>query len=361
MSERIEVSSSPRISVVMSVYKEPVEWIRQSIKSIVNQTFHDFEFIIVNDNPDRKENAQLLNEYALKDNRIRIITNEENIGLTKSLNKGISVAKGEYIARMDADDISLPERFEKQISYMNNHPEIIASGTGSFIIDESGHVCDISNATTDPVSIRTTLIFKTAISHPSAIIRKEFNGISIQYDEHFRFAQDYALWGFLACYSLGNIREPLIKYRISREQISTSRRVEQDAYAREIKQYIINKLQLPFSVEQVLRYTSICESTIEDLHSSQLLIRNMIDSLNIKHDNYLWSSEVLKNFILSHYYFALRNKYSVTSAISNIYEIIKPKMPFSLCKLFIKHEIKKTSLYSNIRLCRRYVRKDVTK
>lgn len=331
----------PKISVVMSVYKEPVDWMRQSIDSILNQTYTDFEFIIINDKPDREENARLLNEYAKKDNRIKIITNEENIGLTKSLNKGISIAKGEYIARMDADDISLPQRFEKQIVYMESHPDIVASGTGSFIIDEGNHICDIINASTDPVYIRTTLIFKTAITHPSAMIRNEVDGIRIKYDEHFKLAQDYALWGFLSQYSLGNIREPLIQYRISRDQISSSRKLEQDAYAREIKQEILTKLKLPFSIDQVMYFTKICRLAIADIQLSQPIIRKMVENLNEKEDNSLWSSDILKNFILSNYYYALRKKLSMAKALSSICEIIKINFSFSLSKSIIRFEIKK--------------------
>ena len=98
----------PKISVIMSVYSERVDWIRKSIDSILNQTYSDFEFIIVNDKPDKEENAQLLEEYAARDSRIKVLTNEENIGLTKSLNKAFALAEGEFIARMDADDMALP-------------------------------------------------------------------------------------------------------------------------------------------------------------------------------------------------------------------------------------------------------------
>ena len=114
----------PKISVIMSVYSERVDWIRKSIDSILNQTYSDFEFIIVNDKPDKEENAQLLEEYAARDSRIKVLTNEENIGLTKSLNKAFALAEGEFIARMDADDMALPERFKIQLEFMNAHPEI---------------------------------------------------------------------------------------------------------------------------------------------------------------------------------------------------------------------------------------------
>lgn len=107
---------SPLVSVVMAIYNEPVEWMRQAIDSILYQSFKDFEFIIINDNPIRVENKEILDEYSAKDSRVIVVLNEENIGLTKSLNKGLAIASGEYIARMDADDIAMPERLRMQYS-----------------------------------------------------------------------------------------------------------------------------------------------------------------------------------------------------------------------------------------------------
>lgn len=239
----------PKLSVVMSVYNEPVEWMCQSIDSILNQTFSDFEFIIINDKPDRVENKQLLDEYASKDPRIVIITNEQNIGLTKSLNKGLDIAAGEYIVRIDADDISLPERFEKQVRFMDANPNVVASGTGVFFINENSEIINRCQALTDSIAIRSLLLFQTAITHPSAIIRKEIGGKKVCYNEHFRYAQDYALWASLVNYDLSNIKEPLLKYRLTQNQISSSHKKEQDGYALEIKKDIIGALDLPFSIK----------------------------------------------------------------------------------------------------------------
>ena len=119
----------PKITVLMSIYKEPIDWMILSIDSIIEQTYKDFEFIIINDNPERLDNTKLLEKYLKKDSRIKIVNNSENIGLTKSLNKGLAVSTGEYIARMDADDISLPTRFEKQIAFLESNPNVIVLGT----------------------------------------------------------------------------------------------------------------------------------------------------------------------------------------------------------------------------------------
>ena len=214
----------------MSVYKESIDWLKQSIESILQQTFSDFEFIIICDNPSYVEAIDLLRNYSKNDYRVNILVNEENIGLTKSLNKGIRVSKGEYIVRMDADDVSLPKRIEKQVLFMDKHPEIVASGTGAFICYENKE--KRAHRYVENSDLRSMLIFDTPIFHPSAIFRKEISGELIQYDERFRYSQDYALWNKLIekYYKLSNIDIPLLKYRVSDQQISTAKEDEQLVY-----------------------------------------------------------------------------------------------------------------------------------
>lgn len=205
----------PKISVIMSVYKEPIEWIKQSVDSILNQTFKDFEFIIVNDKPERSENNVLLSRYEQSDKRIRIVHNDKNIGLTKSLNKGLSIAKGEYIARMDADDISVPERFEKQVRYMESYPEIGVCGSAiEYIGCRSGYKTYPENVDTQ------NILLESPFAHPSVMIRKSALAES-KYNEDFRYSQDFELWVSLYSKSIcfHNLQEPLLKYRISDEQI----------------------------------------------------------------------------------------------------------------------------------------------
>jgi len=206
----------PIVSVIMSVYKEPIKWLQESIDSILNQTFHDFEFIIICDNPSYSEGIAMLYSYAEKDHRIVLIENEKNLGLTKSLNKGITVAKGDFIARMDADDISLPERFEKQISYLENHPEIGVCGS---IIDYMG---DRKGVKYYPEKYEDMYLFlESPFAHPTVMIRKNVLSMTRGYDEEFEVSQDYALWTEL--YAKGvkfyNFQSPLLHYRVSEQQI----------------------------------------------------------------------------------------------------------------------------------------------
>ena len=127
-----------KISVVMSAYNEPERFLRESIESILNQTYRDFEFIIIQDKPDNEAIERVVNEYAAKDDRIRFYKNEKNIGLAMSLNRGIELARYDIIARMDADDIALPELLEKDLAYLEAHPEMHLVSINSIKIDVEG-------------------------------------------------------------------------------------------------------------------------------------------------------------------------------------------------------------------------------
>ena len=229
------------ISVIMSIYSEKEEWIKESIDSILNQTFSDFEFIIINDNPNRDKNKSLLAEYTQIDNRIIIITNEENIGLTKSLNKGLRIAKGKYIARMDADDISLPTRFQKQVDFLDNNPEYIVCGTNISYFGDTKMFLYSDWIKLDNDAIKAQLIFNSCFAHPTVMIRKNILlNHNIFYDENYKQAQDYRLWEEL--YNFGkykNLEEKLLKYRISFNQVSNKNNSNQVLLGQKIRRRII--------------------------------------------------------------------------------------------------------------------------
>ena len=239
--------STPCISVIMSIYKEPTEWIRQSIDSILGQSFRDFEFIIVNDNPSREENNLLLDEYMRKDSRIIVITNETNLGLTKSLNRALMKARGEFIARMDADDISSLNRFEKQVAFLKDHPSLIAVGCWVIPIDESGKQFEqIVRYETNPRWVRAQFIQNSQVCHPASMFRRVNEDLAVQYDESMRFAQDYALWVSLLPYGdITNIPEALLSLRSSHQQITSSKREEQRACAERVQARAFSLFDFP--------------------------------------------------------------------------------------------------------------------
>ena len=136
MVKNLIKANTPQITVLMPVYNGE-KYLRQAVDSILNQTFKDFEFLIINDGSTDKTLA-ILQEY--KNKRVKIINNKKNIGLTKSLNKGLKLAKGKYIARMDADDISLSNRLRKQIDFLDKHNKIGVLGTQMKIINNSNKI-----------------------------------------------------------------------------------------------------------------------------------------------------------------------------------------------------------------------------
>jgi len=223
----------PKVSVIMSVYNEPTEWLRMAIQSIFDQTFPDWEFIIVNDNPTNCDNRQLLKGYADSDSRVTIITNEQNIGLTRSLNKALKVAQGRYIARMDADDMSLPQRFEQQVKLLDSHPEILAVGSWTGQIDQNGNrLSGVVRYETDQRWVRAQFVQNSQIAHPAAMFHRIINNKLVQYDESVRYAQDYSLMVNILRYGeIANLPEVLLYYRISDSQITSGKKAEQQACA----------------------------------------------------------------------------------------------------------------------------------
>lgn len=234
----------------MSVYEEPIEWLEESIKSILNQTFVDFEFIIILDNPNYEKGLAFLREMEKSDFRVKLILNKQNVGLTKSLNIGLKLAKGKYVARMDADDISYADRFQKQFDFMENNIETVASGSG---IKRFGIQSNTSIFESDPdeISINFTCPspFLSPIAHPTAFIRRDILvQNNIQYNENYRTAQDYGLWSeLLFVGKLSNLKEVLLDYRTSENQITSKKRGDQLLVVNEIiKKHIEKWLSLNY-------------------------------------------------------------------------------------------------------------------
>lgn len=205
------------VSVVMPVYNGE-DYLREAIDSILNQTFTDFEFIIINDGSTDNTKDIVL---SYSDSRIVFLENEYNSGIVVTLNKGLDYAKGKYIARMDADDIALPERFEKQVDYMEKHKDIGALGTGTRIFGEDIETRD-THSTINSDKLKAELLFSTCMCHPSVMIRKSVLDLHhIRYDTQYRGAEDYELWWQIAMVSkIMTIPDVLHCYRIHPNQIT---------------------------------------------------------------------------------------------------------------------------------------------
>ncbi len=228
-----------RITVIMSVYNGE-KYLREAIDSILGQTFKDFEFLIIDDGS-TDSSVEIIRSYT--DPRIRLIQNGKNIGLTRSLNKGIKLARGEYIARMDADDISLPERIEKQIEYLDYHPDVGVLGTRFFEIDKNGNVRREIYVPLSKRNIERQLYTINCFCHSSVMMRRSCIEKVGLYDETIKYAQDYELWlRMIDVCQLENHPELLHKWRYNtRTGISVKKSYEQNKNAEEIREKHIKR------------------------------------------------------------------------------------------------------------------------
>lgn len=210
------INSQPKVSVLMPVYNGEL-YIREAIDSILNQTFSDFELIIIDD-CSTDGSVAVIKTYT--DSRIRLFTNPVNKGVSFTTNYGNKLARAEYVARMDCDDISLPQRLAKQVQYLDRHPEIAIVGTQNISIDTDGKIVpaqDMFPRPAAPSSIRWTASYECPFIHSSVMYRKQIlPGKVGEYDENLKMGEDYEMWLRLLHhnYNLANLKEVLIEYRI---------------------------------------------------------------------------------------------------------------------------------------------------
>jgi len=211
----------PKVSVIMSVYNGE-KYLREAMDSILNQTFTDFEFIIINDGS-TDHTKQILESYT--DSRIRLF-HQKNIGLTKSLNKGLRVANGEYIARQDADDISELDRINQEVSFLDNNSEIALIGTYVNFINEHGKKFDVWKPARRHQDIKKGLTKGNCFCHGSVMFRKKCLSVVGEYREFFKYTQDYDFWVRISeKYKVANLNSFLYQFRrypkaISRKSLS---------------------------------------------------------------------------------------------------------------------------------------------
>lgn len=217
----------PKVSVIMSVYNgEP--FVRQAVESILGQTFTDFEFLVVDDGSTDGTPDYLA---GIKDPRLVVIRNDKNIGLTPSLNRAIRLARGEYLARQDADDVSLPERLEKEVAYLDAHPTVGLVGTRVEWIDEQGHHLDRPAFPTqyDNAAVQQQLLGNCCFSHGSVMFRRQaLQEAGGGYNEAWNESQDWELWlRMTEGWDGANLEEPLYRYRWHNAMASVQNRGEQ--------------------------------------------------------------------------------------------------------------------------------------
>ena len=253
--------NKPLISVIMSVFNEE-KYIAAAVNSILAQTEDNFEIIIIDD-CSTDATSEIIAEIAEKDaesrtekiSRIRLIHNEANQGLTRNLNKALDLAKGSYIARMDGDDISCPGRFETQLKYLREHPELMLVSCNHITFGDKVLISDTAGS---PEELRCRMLLRPQLAHPGFMMRAELvKEYGYRYDEHFRSAQDYDFAVRVAkSFSVGVTPETLLEYRAHKGQVSSYSSAGQLGYADEIRKRQLEELGLTLEDDEYAIYRS---------------------------------------------------------------------------------------------------------
>ena len=264
----------------MSVYNGE-KCLKEAVESILSQTFRDFEFIIVNDGS-TDGTSSMLAHYQQKDTRIRLY-NQGNRGLIASLNRGCELACGKYIARMDSDDVSLPERLGKQLEFMESHPEIGVLGTGIKIINEKGRAL-LNQNWRYPASPRVMgwfLLFGACVAHPSVMMRRDIIRQLGFYQPEALYVEDYDLWTRAnSVTQIANIPEILLRYRFWDGSICSQHRLTQRRNTANIMhRMIVQLLRSDVPVEMVSTLQRMCADasldTFQQIDQMDSLIRQL--------------------------------------------------------------------------------------
>lgn len=306
------MTKTPQISVIMSVFNSE-QYLKEAIGSILNQSFADFEFIITDDSS-TDNSIRILEDYKKTDERIILLRNSENLGLTKNLNIMLRYARGKYIARMDADDISLPLRFEKQFNFLEANPDIGILGAHSKMFGDQvkTHIVESPLFHED---IRTALLFENIIVHSTIIFRNSMlSNLNLRYDESFRIIQDFELWSrSIDITKFAILPEVLVMYRVSDSNlcaISSKKKHYRENYLKNIYSRYLKKNKFNIVENQICSHILIIHSTknrdMQNLHDAETWLKylknenDILESFNPK----------LLNKYISKYWFAICTKSS---------------------------------------------------
>ena len=227
-----------RLTVLLPVYNGAA-FVQEALTSILEQTFSEFEFLIIDDGS-TDATYEILS--SCRDPRIRLLRNHNNLGLARSLNRGLTVARGQYIARMDADDVSWRHRLRVQTDFMDAHPEVGVCGAWIEVIGDG--VKQVWRYPSDHDTIRTRLLFESTLAHPVVMMKRRLlEDKRLSYDESFAAAQDYELWSRAARGGvLANLSEVLLTHRLHGEQVGQRKAESQQAGAAKVRANLLHQM-----------------------------------------------------------------------------------------------------------------------
>lgn len=250
----------PLVTVLMPCYNGE-KYLREAIDSILNQTLSDFEFLIINDGS-TDSSEEIIKSYS--DPRINYVKNEMNMRLIATLNKGIKLAKGKYLARMDADDISMPSRLQEQVAFMESHPEVVLCGTGFENFSE-GQPPVVVRYSPDHNTICLKHFFQIHLSHGTCIFRtRQIIDNNLFFNPDFSHAEDYELWSRMVdAGKLANIQNVLYRVRRHEGEVSVQYAGVQRANSLRVRHINFQKIGVEMSEPELLLYQRIAQFEYE--------------------------------------------------------------------------------------------------
>lgn len=262
--------SSPLVSVIFPVYNCG-DFLYSSVTSILEQTYKNIQFIIINDgSTDQSEN--ILNTF--KDKRIKLIS-RENKGLIYTLNEAISLCEGEYIARMDGDDISHKERIYEQVKYLENNKNVAVLGCAANIIDMESKIIGNRFPPQSPAMNKALLLFGPTLIHPSVMFNKKLIGEDLYYNENAYLAEDYELWLRMSFkYKLSNMNKILFDYRYNENGVSNSNVEEQKLSAASIY------FKMFYDVNNKSAFDAIKKINLRKINSKYVVFKSVLTIIN---------------------------------------------------------------------------------
>ncbi|MFC0308200.1 glycosyltransferase family 2 protein [Gallibacterium trehalosifermentans] len=262
------------VSVIIPCYNGE-QYIEAAVNSILQQSYHHLEILVINDGSTDRS-ADILQRFAQEDLRVRYIENEQNLGLIATLNKAIQLAQGQYIARMDSDDIALPDRIEKQVAFFEQHPDIAVLG-GAIETFGEGIANQILSLPTEDMQIKAYLFLASAFHHPTVMFNLDaIDKAELVYQQQYYRAEDYGLWVTLLTkgYKFANLSEVILRYRIlpnSETRLLAKNLAQKNDVLRKIHQYLFTHLNLSLTDEQVTQYSlAINRANSQSLQLGQL-------------------------------------------------------------------------------------------
>ncbi len=274
------------------------KYLREAIESILNQSYSDFELLIINDGSSDATEEIIL---SYKDSRVRYVKNETNLKLIATLNKGIDMASGKYIVRMDADDVSLPQRLEKQFAFMEANPEVVIAGSW---YENIGSHTGVIEYPTRHEEIKAGLLYSCPICHPSIIWRIE--NAREHFDINFLHAEDYELWSRLILNgTFANIGEVLIKYRIHEESVSRANKETQLQNSIRIRIKQFENVGVKLSAYDSELYTAFCCANWNTFNANETIdeLKTILESLlNANAKSHYFSDSFYSAYLLDKWF-----------------------------------------------------------